>query len=130
MKFVRLTIPGEFTQLNDYIRAERGHMIMGSKIKKSETNRVMQEIMFIKSKSAMKFIKKELKKGPLAITFMWLCKNKRKDPDNISFAQKFILDGLVGGGVLPDDGWKTIGSLTHRFRVDKDDPGVIVLIGV
>lgn len=54
-----------------------------------------------------------------------------RDPDNITGGQKFILDGLVRGGVIPDDSQKYIAGIIHRFRVDKRKPRVEVeIIGV
>lgn len=61
-----------------------------------------------------------------AVTFRWMEKNKRRDPDNIQFAQKFVLDSLVTRGILPDDGWDEIESLSHSFSVDARNPGVWV----
>jgi Holliday junction resolvase RusA-like endonuclease len=61
-----------------------------------------------------------------AVTFRWMEKNKRRDPDNLQFGQKFVLDSLVTRGILPDDGWDEIVSLTHTFSVDARNPGVWV----
>lgn len=35
-------------------------------------------------------------------------KNFRRDPDNISAAAKFVMDGLVEGGIIQDDSLKFI----------------------
>lgn len=65
------------------------------------------------------------------ITITWYEPNRRRDPDNITGGQKFILDGLVRGGVIPDDSQKYIAGIIHRFRVDKRKPRVEVeIIGV
>jgi hypothetical protein len=62
------------------------------------------------------------------LTFHWYCKNKKKDKDNISFAKKFILDGLVQAGVLPNDGWNDIEGFKDEFYIDKQDPRIEVEI--
>lgn len=61
-----------------------------------------------------------------AVTFQWMEKNMRRDPDNIMTGAKFCLDSLVARGILPDDGWDEIASLTHTFSVDAQNPGVWV----
>mgnify|MGYP001202538952 FL=1 len=44
----------------------------------------------------------------------------RRDPDNST--PKFILDGLVEGGMLGDDDGVSMQSLTLKCRYDKDNP--------
>jgi len=53
--------------------------------------------------------------------FIFSEKNRRRDPDNILGAVKFIMDGLVAAGVIENDGWKHVLSLEFEFRVA--DPG-------
>lgn len=60
------------------------------------------------------------------LRFYWYEPNQRRDMDNVIFGQKFILDGLVKCGILPNDGWKQIASLTHSVGLDKAYPGVTV----
>ena len=60
---------------------------------------------------------------------MWFCRNRRKDPDNISSAgRKIILDGLVTAGILQDDGWKQVSSFTDNFEIDAVNPRIEVII--
>ena len=121
MNIVKIIIPGELPDLNTIIaeskRGNRGWQPY-SKIKKENTEAVM---WIAKSK-----IKRKFEKIDLDIT--WICKNRMKDPDNISGGVKFILDGLVGAGVIDNDGWKQVGSIRHSFEVDKDNPRVEVTI--
>lgn len=62
------------------------------------------------------------------VTFLWKEKNRKRDPDNICSAQKFVLDALVSKGILPDDGWDEIMGLSHRFSVQARNPGVDVIL--
>ena len=39
----------------------------------------------------------------------------RRDPDNIAFAKKFILDAAAVRGVLPDDSFKYIHKIEDNF---------------
>ena len=52
--------------------------------------------------------------------FHWYCQDFRRDPDNIEHGQKYILDGLVRAGILPNDGMKNLGGgKVHCFFRDK-----------
>lgn len=68
--------------------------------------------------------------GRVKVGITWYCKNQKIDPDNLSFAKKFVIDGLVAAGVIDNDGWKNILGFEDRFEVDKVNPRVeIMLIG-
>lgn len=62
--------------------------------------------------------------GKCAVVVRWYAKNRNVDPDNISHAIKYILDGLQMGGIIPNDGWKQIGNILHQFEVDPSHPRV------
>ena len=63
------------------------------------------------------------------VRFEWAEPNMRRDPDNFcSAGSKGILDALQHAGVIPNDGWKNILSLSHRWRVDREKPGVLVTL--
>ena len=64
----------------------------------------------------------------VALVITWYEPNSRRDPDNIMAGQKFILDGLVQAGAIPNDSQKYIAGIVHRFRVDKQNPRVEVEI--
>jgi hypothetical protein len=55
---------------------------------------------------------------------------RRRDPSNIcSAAIKFIEDGLVAAGVLPNDGWDNVlGIRVHWLHRPGRDPGVYVVM--
>lgn len=65
--------------------------------------------------------------------FEWVEPNRKRDPDNIASARKFILDGLQQASALEGDGWFQIRGWSDRFRVTRDkgdSPGVrVVLVG-
>lgn len=106
-----LTIYGELTDLNAYIKALNSHYHAGNAIKRDETDRVRLSAQFEKMLP--------VKKYPVSMTFSWYSKNERKDIDNVAFAKKFILDGLVEAGVLENDGRKQVAGFTDRFFIDK-----------
>lgn len=111
----KLIIKGELTDLNTYINAERANRFFGASIKKKNTELVEQEIMIQRLKPITE---------PVDIHITWYVKNSRKDPDNVAFAKKFILDGLVKMGVLKNDTMKEIKSFQDTFIVDKDNPRI------
>lgn len=111
---------GEFTDQNTYFNAERTNKFAGHQIKKQETNRVAFDLL---SNGVVKKIE-----TPARFVFHWITKDLRKDPDNIAFSCKFILDGFVKAGLLPNDGRKQILSISHSFGVDAKNPRVKVTI--
>lgn len=115
---IKIFLEGDFTTLNEYILAERGHFTKAAKIKKNETYRVAYDAHGIQPPTEY----------PVDVSFFWHCKNTNTDPDNIAFACKFLFDGLVKAGVLAGDGWKHIRSISHGFGVDKDNVGTEVTI--
>lgn len=109
----RLVIKEEFTDLNTYINKERANRFLGAKVKKDNTEKAFYYFVNLKSiKTPVKFI------------FHWYLPNYRKDPDNISFAKKFILDGMVKAGFIPNDNLKNISGFGDEFYIDKENPRV------
>lgn len=116
---MKIVLPGELTDQNTYIKAERSNRHAAAAIKETETTRVYYETL-------NKY--PGVEKYPVDLTFTWYCKNRMKDPDNISFSIKFILDGLQMSKIIKDDRWKQINSIKHLFRIDKSNPRVEILI--
>ncbi len=118
---MKITILGELCDLNTYINAERRNRFIASKIKKEQT-----ELVYYLTKG------KKLPLGvefPLIIEITWFVKDLRKDADNIVFGKKFIGDGLVLAGVIPDDSrkyirvWRDIDVI-----VDKNNPRIEMVL--
>jgi len=114
---VKIILPGEFTSLNEYISAERTNRFMAAKIKREETDRVVWECRIQEidlTDTASYFI------------FHWYVKNKKKDPDNIAFSRKFLMDGLVKAGVIVNDTQEYVKGFVDLFTVDASNPRVEV----
>lgn len=107
------------TDLNTYIDAERTHRQLGAKLKKAETVRVFVSCVEQKIKRV---------KHIDIIRFSWFCKDKRKDKDNVAFAKKFILDGMMMAKVIKNDGWNDIDGFVDIFAIDNKNPRVEVEI--
>lgn len=116
---MELKLP-ELIDLNTYIQAERANRHIAAKMKDDQTELVAWECR----RQKLPWLNKIEK-----ITFIWRHKDKRKDFDNVEFSQKFIRDGLVKAGVIPNDGWKHFPPRTlHKHEVVPEDPGVTVII--
>lgn len=109
----QLLIEGELTALNEFINAERRNRFIAAKIKKGETGYCQD----VAEKSDLKLQETDF---PCALIITWYVKNKRKDADNIAFAKKFILDGLVEAGVLPNDNRKYVQGFTDIVKEDRE----------
>ena len=112
----KIVIEGEMPGMNKIIAAAKSHYGAYAKIKKENTESVAW------------VAKKIPKKERVYLDITWYCKNKRRDPDNIAGAIKFILDGLVEAGVIANDGWKENGGWSNKFEVDKENPRVEIII--
>lgn len=114
----KFSIPGRFASLNDYINAERSNRNYGASIKRKETKRAAAAAYGIP-----KF------EHPVWLHFKWIEPNTRRDIDNVAFAKKFILDGLVSAGVLENDNRQYVVGFEDDFsEIDKDNPRVEVTI--
>lgn len=117
----QFTIYGSLTTLNPYINAERAHKHRGARIKKDQTSLVCWSAKAAK-------LKPFNGKRKVHVVIHWYAKDKRTDKDNVSFAKKFILDGLVWAGVLIDDGWNQIGHIIDLYSVDPSEPRIEVIL--
>lgn len=113
-----LTIPGELTDLNAFIKATNSHFYAGNKVKRGETERVVRAVQG----------GERVEQYPVIIRYSWYSKNARKDIDNVAFAKKFINDGLVEAGVLENDSRRFVAGFSDLFFIDKENPRVEVLI--
>lgn len=66
--------------------------------------------------------------GPVSVDFLWVEENGRRDPDNIAFAKKFIMDGLVRANVLRDDSMRFVRGFSDSFDVDRENPRIEVTV--
>lgn len=113
---MKIIIPGEMPGMNEIIKAAKSHYHAYNKLKRENTELVMYAA------------NKVPKKKRVFLDITWVAKNKRRDPDNIAAAVKFIWDGLVEVGVIDNDGWNQNGGWKNSFEVDKLNPRVEVKI--
>lgn len=115
-----MTIKGRLDGLNDYTKANRTNQYKGAKVK-AENEKICTAYI-------PRHLRNESLLFPVHISFRWYEKNRRRDPDNIAFAKKFILDSLVSAGVFPDDGQKYISGFDDKFYIDSKDPRIEIII--
>jgi Holliday junction resolvase RusA-like endonuclease len=110
---MKIVIDHKFITLNEYIEKERipykGRYIAND-IKSKETGLIKY---FCKGMIQMTY--------PVRITFIWHINSKRQDLDNIGFAKKFILDGLVKAGTLKNDNLNHIQGLEDKVIFDNKE---------
>ncbi len=112
-------IPGRLPGFNDIIKEARGNKY-GSNVQKQNFTTMVYTAIRVAFRNY-----KPMKK--VWITCTWVEKDKRRDPDNIVSAKKYICDGLVLAGMLKNDGWGQIAGFTDTWAVGKE-PGVFVEI--
>jgi len=104
MKNAMLTVRGLPTH-NEFIAANNKNRYVGAQMKKVSTEAVAWA-----AKEQLKPVE-----GVCEYMFIWNEPNKKRDPDNIAFAKKFIMDGLIMAGIIPNDGWQNVGGFIDRF---------------
>src|SRR5690625_560472 len=116
---LKITIEGEFPSLNQVIKVSKSHPMAYANQKKDYTTLTM---LYARNTPKIDF--------KADYVFTWYRKNKRTDPDNITVGQKYIFDGLIKQGVMPNDGWDEVNSITHKFAVDKKNPRVEIEVNL
>ena len=109
----------KFVHQNEYINAERTNRYIASGIKKKQTKAVVDALQ--KFKDLPSLDKKYF------VKCLWIVPDARKDPDNLCFPIKFVLDGFQKAGVLKNDNMKHISGFEHRFEIDKEYKKTLII---
>ena len=99
-----VTVEGRMPSLNDYISAERANRYKAA---------AMQQ-------RAPRFERR------VTVRTTFYEPDMRRDADNVGFARKFVLDGLVAAGVIKDDSRKYVEQCPDRVLTDRARPRVVV----
>ena len=119
---INFIIPGELCDLNHFIAANNANRYKAALIKKAETYRVASEIRAAKVP--------KITSPMVEMICTWYTKDRKKDSDNIMFATKFLMDGMVMAKILPNDTRAYTGSFVHHFETDRLRPRVEIEISV
>lgn len=106
--------------LNKYIEAERKSKYIAAKLKRVGT-------AYTRGVFLQAMVDDVLFTWPTKVKFDWYLEDRRIDPDNWAFTQKFIFDGmqtakLQGKAFLENDNVKNVGGFDHDFYLDKLNP--------
>lgn len=108
-----------FPSLNDYTNACRSGWQAGNSMKADNTE-IVSNIAELTHQPRWDV--------PVKILFRWYEEDSKRDIDNVAFAKKFILDGLVKANVIENDNQKFVTAFCDEFYVDKERPRVEVHI--
>jgi hypothetical protein len=117
---VTFFIPGPLPCLNDMIAQAKGCGGRGRRYSSSKKQWTWTCATLAKA-SGLKHM------DCVRIGFHWVEQHKRRNPDNIAAAKKYVLDGLVQAGILDNDGWSQIDCWADTFAVGPR-PGVHVTV--
>ena len=120
LRSYKLTLPGVYPGLNEYMEAERSNRYKAAGMKKD-----MQRVIGLCIRAQLGKLRIA---NPVVMHYAWFEPNRRRDRDNIVFARKFIQDALTDCGVLQNDGWNNILWFTDTVFKDAKRPRVEILI--
>lgn len=117
---MKIIIPFTLPGMNELIGANRDSRYKGAGMKKYWQHRVE---MVLKRKA------RPLRE-PVKIHWLWVEKDRRRDPDNVmAGGKKIILDAMVKTKMLRNDGWSNIESgMDDDWAVDKTRPRIEIEI--
>ena len=114
-----VTIRGKLPSLNEYIEAERTNRHIAAKIKRETDQLICWQI------GRMKPITSKI-----CIRFIWYEETKRRDPDNVCFAKKFILDAMQKCKKLKNDNPAWIAGFQDDFVYGRGQGVVLEIMEV
>jgi len=114
------TIQGRLVGMNEIIGAARNNRFGSASQKKSQMKIVTDAIQADEVFRELRFEKK------VNIYVSFIEKSSRRDIDNITSANKFILDSIVNYGILIDDSQKYVTKIVSEVFVDKKNPRIEV----
>ncbi|MBR3384952.1 MAG: hypothetical protein IKG69_07100 [Atopobiaceae bacterium] len=113
------TIEGRMPGLNEFIKAHDVSYKKGNAMKQRETDRAAW---------CAKAARLPRITCPVVVHFLWVEPNEKRDVDNVAFAKKFILDGLVRARIITNDDRRHLVGFTDTFATDRKRPRIEVTI--
>ena len=114
---MKFEISGRLPGMNEIIDAAKSHYALYAQMKETYTTMVAW------------LAKKLPKYDKVNIIITWYEPDLRRDPDNVTGGgTKFVMDGLVMAGVIPNDTRKHVNSIKHIPELDRKNPRVEVEI--
>lgn len=109
---MKIYIPYNFDNWNEYIRKERTNKFIGAKIKAEEKNIVGWYVKGLEYKGNY----------PVKLVITKYFKDKKQDLDNVRI--KGVLDGLVASKVIKNDNLNCITEITLKAKFSKEKEGL------
>lgn len=104
-----VTIRGKLPGLNEYIEACRTNSKKGNRMKQNAERMIAAQV------GRMEPVRERC-----TVHLIWHEKDRRRDPDNVAFAKKFLLDALQHCGKIPNDSSRYIAGFTDSFEYGGD----------
>ena len=121
---IRVTIPGRFAGMNEFIEANRTGKRNWNKANTMKQRDQATLLAILRPSLRGKRIK-----YPIHLSYRFYEPSARRDKDNISgYFHKIFQDALVIGGWIPNDGWKEIEGFEDHFDIDKGNPRIKIEI--
>lgn len=112
-----LVIKGRLAGRNEAEKAARTHWTAGARLKREETEKVA---LSARAQGLAPY------RSKVEMTISFFEQNERRDADNVFGGIKYILDGLVAGGILENDTRKQVECIHMLIATDKANPRVEV----
>lgn len=114
--FIPIRLPG----MNEILKASSQVFLSNKGVRAGNNYGSMKSRL---STKILKILLEEKIKPVEAATFdfTWVEPNKKRDPDNIAAGVKVILDALVKGKIIPNDGWQHNKGWTNTFMIGKGE---------
>lgn len=114
-------IPFLLPSVNETISANRKSKYDGARLKRVTQDTIIMAVRESKAQPVERY--------PIFVYIIWKEPNRKRDPDNIAGAKKYIMDALQEAGIIRNDGWKEVAGYTDYFEVtDSEEMGVYVRI--
>lgn len=114
-------IPGRLMGLNEWNNICKGSY--GKQRSAAKKREIEDDIIWCIKAGHVKPAKRKV-----FIHITWIEPNMKRDPDNIRFAAKFILDAMQKAGVIENDNQKHIDGIEDIFRLNRENPRIVVEI--
>lgn len=122
---IKITIADVPPSLNQIIKMSKQGWQVYYKAKKQWT----EDISWLAKEKAQELDEAPIDKPVTIIYKYYFPTAHKRDPDNFAAGAKFLLDGLVEGGLLEDDDFEHIPNLKMDTpEIDRDNPRTEIII--